>query len=414
MTNATKKPVVLNLGDFTVECLGVDYPDCFQGYGVAFSDYTDCCYGIGDTEAVALEDCMEMMAQSGRIEWTDEVECRIRDEYGRADDSVTAADELGVEDDDACEEYSAYWHVGIKWNVREEQRLQRVRKIPNVQPLRYEDYCAVERDSDGYSRRWGTVCRADGSASYGDFKDTDWPDSARAYLDTLSDDEEETGDLYFYVPYASGSDYSGCTVTKANAKWFEDTFGENEWVHSVYGGHGTYAVAVGLTGLLGCDDDTFESICEALEGLDNYPVFDDEAVSEFESECANEAWDSWVADDFVRALEAKFADCADLELPNGDALRAFFEEKREDANTYWECEGCGPSVYIRIERVVEGIEFDDVASRAVRYEVSHNDCGERREDYYLESEAIERVDTLRAAGFCGASYTVHAPDTSDK
>ena len=61
---------------------------------------------------------------------------------------------------------------------------------------------------------------------------------------------------------------------------------------------------------------------------------------------------------------------------------------------------------VRIDDVVECVEWEDVAKWAVCYKVSYVDVGEVCEDYFLESEAIDRIDTLRAAGFVGASYTV--------
>jgi hypothetical protein len=115
MTTATKKVV---LGDFTVEYLGCEYPDYFQGYGVAFSRYDNCAYGIGDTIAEALDDCIEMFAQSSDIDCTEEVEARIRADFGEYDADATVSDVLGIdenEDNDGCGE-SAYFHVGIKWN----------------------------------------------------------------------------------------------------------------------------------------------------------------------------------------------------------------------------------------------------------------------------------------------------------
>jgi len=418
MTTETKRPVVLHLGDFTVECLGVEYPDYFSGYGLGpNSEYSNCAYGIGNTEAEALEDCLEMMAQSGSIDLDDEAEQRIREDYGRADDNVTAADELGVDEDDeecAFADFPAYWHVGIKWSIREDQRYQRIRNIPRIQPLRYEDYCALSTDSNGYAKAWGYSRRADGSGSYGDFKETDWAGSAEEYLGSLCDDEEETAELYFYVPYASGSDYSGSTVEKANAKCIEDSYGEHDWVHPVYGGHGTYAVAIGVTGLLGCDEDTFDELCETLEGLDDYPLIDEDAHSALEMESADEAWDSWVADDFVRALEKEFSGEADFDFPTGSALRAFFEEKRENANTYWECEGYGPDMYVRIEDVVKVVTFDDISKWAVRYEVTFCDGGTETEVYYSEDDAIERVATLRASGRIGAHYTTLGTEETDE
>ena len=122
MTVATKKTV---LADFSVEFLGVDYSDYFQGFGLGpSSKYEACTYGIGDTEEEALNDCMEMMAQNADFDFTEEVEKRIRAAYGDCDADTTVADYLGHEDSDEEEDSddcgeSAWFHVGIKWNEKE-------------------------------------------------------------------------------------------------------------------------------------------------------------------------------------------------------------------------------------------------------------------------------------------------------
>jgi hypothetical protein len=293
--------------------------------------------------------------------------------------------------------------------VTAEARLARLRKIDNLTFLRYEDYCALSRDSHGYGREWGYVTRADGDVSYGDLKEDDCPDSAESYLRALCTDDTDSGEVYFYVPCASGSDYSGCTVTRSNYLVFQETYGSEDWVFSAHGGYSTYAAVVGLTGLLTCADDTADSILDALDGLENYPLLDEEALSTLEMELADEAWDSWVADDFVKALETKFDGLAEFELPSGSALRTFFEEKREESNAEWYCEGMGHDMWVDIGRVVKGIDLDDLDEYAIRYVVSYVDVGETREECATESDAIARVATLRAAGFIGATYTVETP-----
>lgn len=274
-------------------------------------EYDYCCNGIGNTEAEAFENCLENMASFDSFDsfdFTEADEKLIRDDCGRVDDNVTAADELGVDEDDeesTFNDFPAYWHVGIKWNAQEEKRYKRIQDIQdiqNIQPLRYEDYSPINSiDKHGVFGTWGYKHRADGSASYGDFKDTDWPDSVGDYFNMLCDDIEETDELYFYVPYATGSDYSGSTVEVSNAQYMEDTYNEHDWVHPVYGGHGTYAVAIGVTGLLDCDKDTFDEVCELLESLVNYPLIDEQAHSEYEMEAIENAWNICVKDDFIRA-----------------------------------------------------------------------------------------------------------------
>jgi len=110
------------LADFTVECLGVEYPDYFNGYGLGpRSDYSYCTYGIGNTEAEALEDCLEQMACSDTFDFTDDDERRIRAEYGEIDENTTAAEVCGCDCEEREEDFAdfpAYWHVGVKWSVK--------------------------------------------------------------------------------------------------------------------------------------------------------------------------------------------------------------------------------------------------------------------------------------------------------
>ncbi len=132
MTVTTKTTV---LADFEVVSLGVDFPSYFQGFGTAFTDFEFCTYGIGDTEAEALDDCIEMMAQSGNFDFTDEVEQRIRAEYGACDAETTVDDIVGRyeesdrdedSEDDDCDDDAGYddggecgyFHVGIRWNEK--------------------------------------------------------------------------------------------------------------------------------------------------------------------------------------------------------------------------------------------------------------------------------------------------------
>lgn len=295
--------------------------------------------------------------------------------------------------------------------ARAETRLQRLREVPNLTFLRYSDYRALSTDSHGCGREYGYVTRAGGNVCYGDLKEGDCPDCAESYLRALSTDDTDSGEVYFYVPYASGSDYSGSLVEKSNYSVFTAEYGkDNEWVFSAYGGYSTYAAVVGLTGLLTCADDTFDSICEALEGLADYPLLDEEAHSTLEMECADSAWNSWAADDFKRAVEKKFDGCAEFDWPSDDELRVAFEQFAEKANCYWYDEGYGQdNVIIDLDTIVEGIDLDDLAAYTPCYVVTYFDGGWAREEFSVESEANGRVVTLRAAGNFEATYTIEKP-----
>ena len=350
-----------------------------------------------------------MVAQQG-FDVDDETEARIREGYGPVDDETTAAEYLDLEE---FEDSPAYVHIGIKWNCQQEERLTRIRKIANLEFLQYQDYCP-QGPSARYSglQDWGYTRRIDPdgkSVSYGDLmRPDDCPASAVKYLEGLSTDATEEGEVYFFLPYASGSDYSGSTVEKANHKAFLESYGEEGFVWEAHGGFDTYAVVLGLTGLLECADDTFDTILGIIEGLEDYPLIDDEALSNLEMEGADEAWDCWVAGDFRRALEKRF-DGVEFEWPSDSDLRTFFEKKAEEANEYWFNEGYGPDMYIRVDKIVEGIDLDNLADYTVLFVVTYLDVGQETEEFSSESEAIERVNSLRAAGFIGASYTAVSP-----
>jgi hypothetical protein len=405
MATTEKLSIVRKIGEFLVESLGVESSDYFGGYGLGpKSPYSFCAYGIGDTVSEALDDCLEIAAQQG-FDIDEESEERIRAELSDCDDSTTVAEYLDCEDSG-----DFYFHVGIKWSSAAAQRLERIRKLEGIEFLEYESYEKID-NSTSYGR-WGYVRRADGDVSYGDLKSADCPDSADDYLDALCVDCEEPGEVYFYVPFASGSDFSGSTVSKANSNSFVESFGENEFVFSAHGGYSTYAVCVGLTGLLTCDDCTFDAICETIEGLADYPVIDEESLSRLESETTNEEWEGWASADFRKALERKF-EGVDFSFPADDAFRSFFEDKRDKANCYWEAEGSGCSMHVDISRVVDKIEFDDVSKWAVCYKLTYLDVGTTWEDYFSETEVIDRIAELEAQGILYAYYVVIEPATDD-
>jgi hypothetical protein len=115
VTTAIQQP---HIGDISVEFLGVEWPDNFQGYGLGSRSKFNCCaYAIGDTEAEALDDCLEMATQQG-FDIDDETEQRIKNAYGAADDRETALEYLGIgEIDPDALGMPPLFHVGIKWRL---------------------------------------------------------------------------------------------------------------------------------------------------------------------------------------------------------------------------------------------------------------------------------------------------------
>ncbi len=154
---------------------------------------------------------------------------------------------------------------------------------------------------------------------------------------------------WFQVEYATGSDYSGSSVTRSNyrvlcAMLEKHETGAVTWVRTP-GGHGTYGIAVRYFELS-------EPMREAIDALEDYCLLDDSDHSELECDEQSEAWDNWARKDFVREL-AKGLGKDPHEL--GEALTAeqwysVFHALCEASNTYCEDQG-GEGPWIDLKRV---------------------------------------------------------------
>jgi hypothetical protein len=165
----------------------------------------------------------------------------------------------------------------------------------------------------------------------------------------------------FYVPsLLAGSDYSGGSVTVANKKYFLEIYGDHNekenGVWEVFGGHGTYAIAIRLRALT-------DEMIDEFNALDDYPCFNDEIVSEVEMEAENEAWDSWAKHDFRRELAKQFPQREDEIYDFSDEqLFEIFHNAMERTNTYWENE-TGNSAYVDFDRILKGISEQNLTER---------------------------------------------------
>ena len=150
----------------------------------------------------------------------------------------------------------------------------------------------------------------------------------------------------------SGSDYcSSGSVEVSNHRVFLERYGKRLGVYDVYGGYGTFAVAVRL-------DSITPEMLEDLNTLYNYPVLDEDALSEVELEAENEAWENCYRSEFIRELAKRFPDFA-IENLSEDNTDKLFHELGDRTNTYWEHEQ-GNNAYIDVERIVKGATEQDI------------------------------------------------------
>lgn len=181
--------------------------------------------------------------------------------------------------------------------------------------------------------------------------------------------------VWVEVEYATGSDYSGGTVNRANYEKIKEEFSDNPDIAFLYGGWGTFGVLVR-------EEPTTDEVRDLIAGLENYPVVDEEALSEHENKLSEEAWDSWARSDFMSEIPKHLGGDLDPSSPEYEAIEQAVEtlDDRDDSdgsrathglyelfraameatNTYWEPDGTG--MHVDVKRVTKGVTPELLAS----------------------------------------------------
>jgi hypothetical protein len=151
------------------------------------------------------------------------------------------------------------------------------------------------------------------------------------------------------------SDYSGCSVHRSNFRVFIEDIDPEELetggtFRVFYGGYGTEALAVCL------DRPIPSELADTLEALADYPVIDESDMSEYELETEDDAWNSWIMSDYIRALEAHTG-LEDLDELDSEDLWTAYRQGCELSNTYPEAE-IGGGVWIDVERVAQATPLE--------------------------------------------------------
>ena len=111
------------------------------------------------------------------------------------------------------------------------------------------------------------------------------------------------------------------------------------------------------------EEEESDTILDVLEGLDNYPLIDDDELYQQEQEQIEEAWDNWVEYDFKRAIESKYdIDLDDYELIPEQTFRSIFDQTAENISEYWINES-GYDMWINVDKVVESLDFNKYFSK---------------------------------------------------
>ena len=175
------------------------------------------------------------------------------------------------------------------------------------------------------------------SANYGDFHDDD-----------------NTPD-YVIPELMCGGDYASTVIEKANHRAFLKLYGHLPGVHNVTGGYGTFALALSIRWLLD-NLEPAESILDTLEALDNYPIVDDDELSEYEIELSSGGWDTWARHDYLAGLFKKFGN---VEITDDDAYE-IFNKVAERIGVDWCADG--NDMCVDVDKVVTATTVDDLCT----------------------------------------------------
>lgn len=148
----------------------------------------------------------------------------------------------------------------------------------------------------------------------------------------VNDLDLRSPERWIEAPYCTGSDLSGGIVAKINFEALDELCEKLELEYGVEYRHISGACeAYGIEFVPGLRSN---EIREFLDGLDNYPCADDEALAEAEFEAEGEAYEDWVKGEFLSAISAEF----DLETDNvdDDKIGEAFEWAKGAANVYWQ------------------------------------------------------------------------------
>ena len=186
------------------------------------------------------------------------------------------------------------------------------------------------------------VPQAGDRLSYGDFKAI----PKGSYAEAEHSNEAE---LYIMPEEMSGSDYSGGIASVSNHRVFLKEFGKVEGVYDVYGGYGTYAVAIRADVA-----EANEEIKSTLAGLTDYPLIDEEDWSNIGAE-----WQRKAMPDILRNIQRdlnieEYIEDADRYIENDEILEELVWKAINELNLEWAYEY--DSAYLSSDKVLPYIE----------------------------------------------------------
>lgn len=170
---------------------------------------------------------------------------------------------------------------------------------------------------------------------------------------------------YFTSKHLGYSDYSGTIYGKSNQQIILEEFGHLDGVLQIYGGYSYSDVFIRIDVL-----DSNEDLQSMIFGLEDYPIIDEDRLSEVEEEAKEEAMRNWVLYDFRRLLQKRWN--YDFSHLNDKFLRWLFHSCEEKTNAYWSFEYT--DAYISVGQIVDKLSQKEflIIFKSVKEEFSKN------------------------------------------
>lgn len=156
----------------------------------------------------------------------------------------------------------------------------------------------------------------------------------------IAADGEPSGYCPIVIYLAAYSDYGGSDLDAANVRALADYPGVETHTDG-FDGEGYARITLGE---LPTNDGDIEDgigwlrwLVEMMERLDDYPLLDESAHSEYQQELVDEAWEAWLESDIMSDLDQMLEDATGDDGMNEPDLRAGRADEVRQA--YYECEG---------------------------------------------------------------------------
>lgn len=175
----------------------------------------------------------------------------------------------------------------------------------------------------------------------------------------FSDIKPDSNGQYAIIDYTTYGDYVGSLVERSNFNVICDDFKEILNVRGLYtvsGYYWSHAILLDLNWLSEsvCNEESpdyviAESLREILEGLQNYPLIDEDDYSQLCVKIEDEDWESFIKHDLIKALAENGIDASDME---DEALYTQYRDVCEAINEYWH-EESAVSGYIDTDKIAQ-------------------------------------------------------------